>query len=81
MVADGMLMPAVSQMMPLIVRRDGVCAKRKLEHNNSTSRKLSLFLISKIVGCGDIIKYEFFFNLVKPVFEWRCMRISMMKFR
>jgi len=59
MVADGMLIPAVSQMIPLMVKRVGVCAKRKLEQNKSASRKLSFFLISKMVGCGNILKYEF----------------------
>jgi hypothetical protein len=59
-VADGILIPAVSQIVPLMVNRDGVCAKRKVEHNNSIPRKQIVFLISKMVGCGDIVKYNFF---------------------
>jgi hypothetical protein len=43
--ADGMSMPAVSQIIPLIVAREGDWAKRLLEHNNSKPKKQRTLLI------------------------------------
>jgi len=44
-IADGMLMPAVSQIDPLMVVLVGDCAKRLTEHNDNKTKKLKTFLI------------------------------------
>jgi hypothetical protein len=43
--AEGIFMPAVSQITPLIVAREGDWAKRLFKHNNSKPRKQRSFLI------------------------------------
>jgi hypothetical protein len=44
-VADGMVIPEVSQITPLMVVRAGDCAKRLLEHNKNKTSKNRTFLI------------------------------------